>query len=180
MREVCIDVKTEPHLLPLANDNLGQIRGNIADNARLDVSGVGVWGPTEKTFLDVRITNPNSPTHIGKEIHQVYREQEREKKVAYNERVIQVEKGTFTPIVFSTFGGMGQEAIRFHKRLALLISMKRGEEYSHVLNFIRTRLRFCLLRSILTCLRGVRGKQAKDRLTPISNLSFNLIQFDDE
>ena len=132
----------------------------------------------EKTFLDVRITNPNSPSHIGKEIHQVYREQEREKKVAYNERVIQVEKGTFTPIVFSTFGGMGQEAIRFHKRLALLISMKRGEEYSHVLNFIRTRLRFCLLRSILTCLRGIRGKQVKDRLTPISNLSFNLIQFE--
>ena len=29
----------------------------------------------------------------------------KEKKRAYNERIIQVEKGMFTPIVVSTFGG---------------------------------------------------------------------------
>ena len=38
MREVCIDVQTEPHLLPLADVNI--VGGNQADNARLDVSGV--------------------------------------------------------------------------------------------------------------------------------------------
>ena len=58
---------------------------------------------------------------------QVYRTHEREKKRTYNERIIQVEKGSFTPIVVSTFGGMGQEAESFHKRLAQLISEKRNE-----------------------------------------------------
>ena len=121
----------------------------------------------------------NSPSYINRDISKLYKEHEREKKQAYNERVIQVEKGSFTPIVFSTSGGMGVEAELFHKRLALLISMKRNEEYSHVLNYIRTRLCFCLLDSILTGLRGVRGKAMKERITPISNLSFNLIQFDE-
>ena len=102
-----------------------------------------------------------------------------EKKRAYNERIIQVEKASFTPIVVSTFGGMGKEAESFHKRLAVLIAEKRNEAYSHVVNYIRTRLRFCLLKSVLTCFRGVRGKLAKENITPVSNLSFNLIQFDD-
>ena len=177
MREVCTDVKIEPPLLPLANENL--VSGNRAENARLDVSGNGIWGPMQKTFLDIRVMHPNSPTYVNKEIAQVYRTHEREKKRTYNERIIQVEKGSFTPIVVSTFGGMGQEAESFHKRLAQLIAEKRNETYSHVVNYIRTRLRFCLLKSVLTSLRGVRGKSSHEKISPISNLSFNLIQFDD-
>ena len=147
MREVCTDVKVEPHLLPLANDHL--VGGNQAENARLDVSGNGVWGPMQKTFLDIRVLHPNCPTYVNKDINEVYKTNEREKKRAYNERIIQVEKGSFTPIVVSTFGGMGQEAHAFHKRLALLIAEKRHEAYPHVVNYIRTRLRFCLLKSVL-------------------------------
>ena len=177
MREVCKDVRVEPPLLPLANDNT--VGGNQAENARADFSGIGVWGPMQKTFLDVRVTHPNAPTHINKDMAQVYREQEQEKKRAYNERIIQVENGSFTPIVFSTFGGMGKEAESFHKRLAQLIAEKRNENYSHVVNYLRTRLRFCLLKSVLTSIRGVRGKWGKEDITPLSSLSFNLIQFED-
>ena len=177
MREVCTDVRIEPHLLPLANENL--VDGNQAENARLDVSGNGIWGPMQKTFLDVRVVHPNCPSYQNKDIAQVYKTHEQEKKRTYNERIIQVEKGSFTPIVVSTFGGMGQEAESFHKRLALLISEKRNESYSHVVNYIRTRLRFCLLRSVLTSIRGVRGKTRNENIIPVSSLSFNLIRFDD-
>ena len=177
MREVCTDVKTEPHLLPLANPN--RVNGNTSENARLDVAGNGVWGPMERTFLDIRVMHPNSPSYINKDIRQVYRSHEMEKKRTYNERIIEVEKGSFTPIVVSTFGGMGQEAEKFHKRLAQLISEKRNEPYSCVVNYIRTRLRFTLLKSVLTSLRGVRGKNLNEKITPVSSLSFNLIQFDD-
>ena len=85
-----------------------------------------------------------------------------EKKRTFNERIIQVEKGSFTPIVMSTFGGMGSEAERFHKRLAELIAEKRNESYPSVVNYIRTRLRFCLLKSILIGLRGIRGKRTRE------------------
>ena len=177
MREVCTDVRIEPQLLPLANENL--VRGNKAESARADVCGNGIWGPMEKTFLDVRVMHPNCPSYINKDIAQVYKTHELEKKRTYNERIIQVEKGSFTPIVMSTFGGMGQEAESFHKRLAQLIAEKRHEAYSHVVNYIRTRLRFCLLKSVLTSIRGVRGKSRNENITAVSNLSFNLIQFDD-
>ena len=96
------------------------------------------------------------------------------KKRAYNERVLQIEKGSFTPIVASSFGGMGKEANRHHKRIATLIAIKRNESYGDVINFIRTRLRFSLLKSILTAVRGVRGKSRP--AAPIDTISFNLIE----
>ena len=123
-----------------------------------------MWGSYERTFLDVRIVHPNAPSYINKPIDKVYESHEKEKKRMYNERVIQVEKGSFTPIVMSTFGGMGVEAKKYHKRIATLISLKRGERYSDVVNFLRTRMRFSILRSVLTAVRGVRGKSKKDEV----------------
>ena len=87
---------------------------------------------------------------------------------------MQIEKGSFTPIVGTTFGGMGREAERHHKRIASLIATKRNEEYGDVLNHIRTRLRFSVLKSVLTAVRGVRGKTRPS--APISTISFNLIE----
>ena len=128
MREVCHDVKIEPELLPIANET-NRTRGNIAEKARLDVSGVGVWGNYEKTFLDIRVMHPNSPSYMNKSLDQVYAIHENEKKNNYLERVLQIEKGSFTPIVFSTFGGTGIEADRHHKRIATLIAAKRNENH---------------------------------------------------
>ena len=177
MAEVCRDVKTEPLLLPL--DNEMDRSGNVAQQARLDVSGIGVWGSYERTFLDVRIVHPNAPSYANKSIEKIFETHEKMKKRNYNERVIQVEKGSFTPIVMSTFGGMGVEAKRFHKRIATLISEKRGERYSDVVNYMRTRLRFSILRSVLTAVRGIRGRSRKDVIAPISTLCFNLIDNND-
>ena len=88
---------------------------------------------------------------------------------------MQVERGSFTPIVGSTFGGMGTEANRHHKRIASLIAQKRKEEYADVIGYIRTRLRFSLLKSVLTAVRGVRGK-SKRFPAPISSVEFSLIE----
>ena len=174
MKEVCRDVKTEPALLPL--DNELDISGNVKEKARADVSGIGVWSTYERTFLDIKIVHPNAPSHRHKPIDKIYEYAENEKKAAYNERIIQVEKGSFTPIVMSTFGGMGVEAKKFHKRIATLISEKRNERYSDVINYLRMRIRFSILRSVLTAVRGVRGKSKKETVAPISTLSFNLIE----
>ena len=171
MKEVCQDVRIEPELLPIESEGIRH--GNTADKARLDVCGIGVWGAYEKTFLDIRVMHPNSASYMNKPLKDVYVAHEKEKKRAYLERVLQVEKGTFTPIVFSTFGGTGKEADRHHKRIATLIAAKRNESYAAVINHIRTRLSFSLLRSILTAVRGVRGKQRS--AGPISSVEFSLV-----
>ena len=172
MKEVCHNVQIEPELLPI--DGETSRSGNVAEKARLDVAGVGVWGDYEKTFLDIRIMHPNSPSYVNKPIQQVYATHEQEKKRCYNERVLQVERGSFTPIVGSTFGGWGNEAKIYHKRIAKLIALKRNEEYADLINYIRTRLRFCLLKSVLVAVRGVRGKCRP--AAPLSSVSFNLVE----
>ena len=94
-----------------------------------------MWGAYEKTFLDIIITHPNCPTYVNKPIKDVYVHHEEMKKREYNERVLQIEKGSFTPIVGTTFGGWGKEAERHHKRIATLIAAKKREEYSDVINY---------------------------------------------
>ena len=173
MSEVCRNVQTEPELIPLENNCLG-IRNATGENARPDVVGVGLWGSYEKTFTDILITHLNCPAYAGKPIAQVLKSKEREKKAKYNERILQVEKASFTPIVGSTSGGWGDEANKYHKRIASLLAEKRNERYADVINHVRTRLRFCVLRSVLMAVRGVRGKSREE--APISSLSFNLIE----
>ena len=76
----------------------------------------------------------------SKPLPTLYKAHEDEKKRVYNERIIEVEKATFTPLVFSTSGGTGKECSRFLKRLASLISIKRNEEYADVISYVRRRL----------------------------------------
>ncbi len=76
---------------------------------------------------------------------------------SYNDRILQIEKSSFVPLVYTTTGGMGPQCEAVHKRLAERIAEKRNEKYSHVMNHIRTRLRFALLKTVVTSMRGFRG-----------------------
>ena len=170
MQEVCKDVKIEPELLPVGEREMS---GITQDKARLDVSGVGVWGTHERTFLDIKVFHPNCATYVNMDLERSYVHHENIKKRNYRERVLNVEHGSFTPIIFTTTGGAGPEAQRHHKRIAQLIALKRKEEYSSVIQYIRTRLRFNLLRSILVAIRGERGKSSRTK--PISSIEFGMI-----
>ena len=177
LREVCHDVRIEPVLLP-THQSFHE-SSNSMENARLDVSAIGLWAPFEKSYVDIRIFHPNAPSYINKNLKQVYKEHESEKKRQYNDRVINVERGTFTPLIFSTFGGMGKECDAFRKRIAQMAAIKRDEKYGHVMNYIRTRISFALLKSILVSLRGVRGREKYRDTRNRSQVSFNLIPGED-
>ena len=127
-----------------------------------------------KDIFDVRVTHPTA-AHLKKSMEALYRENENEKKRAYNDRVMNIEKGAFTPLVFSTTGGMGPECTRLNKQLAELISQKTGEVYAHVMRHLRTRLRFALLRATLVAVRGYRGQKGRSEEIEIEDISFNLI-----
>ena len=48
--------------------------------------------------------------------------------------------------------------------------------FSHVMNYIRTKISFALLKSVLISVTGVRGVSRRNNtLTPISDIAFNLI-----
>ena len=141
-REVCKDVVVEPLLLPLDGEDIQGVQG---DRAAPDISSRGLWSAFERTFYDVRVFHPNAPSHIMSNIDQLYCTQEQEKMRKYNTRVMTVERGSFTPLIYTTFGGWGPQATRYHKRLAGRIALKRNEDYNHVLCHMRVRDCFSLL-----------------------------------
>ena len=89
---------------------------------------------------------------------------ETEKKRQYNERILNVEHGSFTPLVFSAMGGMGRESQMFFKRLSESLSDSRGQQLSVTVTWIRRKVIFALLKSVVLCLRGSRTPWVKDSL----------------
>ena len=156
--EVCSNVCTEPTLNPVSGQNLPASTVS-SDGARLDVAADGFWGSrNERAFFDVRVFNPLAPSNSTHSIPATYKKHEREKKREYGARVREVEHGCFTPLVFSSTGGLGHEAKIVYKRLASLLSTKWERPYSSVLTWIRCCLSFSLLRSSIRCIRGYRSK----------------------
>ena len=77
-------------------------------------------------------------------LRKIYEKHEKEQKRHYNDRVMNIEHGTFTPLVFSVNGGIGPECSVFHKHLADKIAAKNGDRYKRVLTWIRCKLSLVL------------------------------------
>ena len=90
---------------------------------------------------------------------------EREKKRHYNHRIMNIEHGTFTPLVFSVTGVMGKECSMFHKHMAEKISKKTEEKYSDIINVLKCKLSFLILRASLLCIRGSRTHKKDTKIT---------------
>ncbi len=126
--------------------------------ARLDVVAENFWGRDKQcAFFYVRVFNPFAPSYRNTTLSQCYRRNELEKKRNYDERIREIEHGSFSPLVFSTAGGMGATANVVYKRLASMIADKHQKAYSKAMNWLRCRLSFSLLRSAIMCLRGSRS-----------------------
>ena len=157
LSEVCKDVTIEPQLMTLNGNEDLNIQANKNDESRLDVSALGFWSAGQKVFCDVRVFDQNALRYSRTELKKCFKRNEDEKKKFYNERVLEVENATFTPLVFSANGGMGRECGVFYNRLATMIAEKRNIAVSEAISFVRTRISFSLLRSMLLCLRGSRS-----------------------
>jgi len=156
LSKACTDVESEPHLQPVTTEVLPGRSANTSADARLDIRARGFWRRGQNAFFDVRVTNPDCASQVNSSIPSILKKHEEEKKREYSERVMQIEQGTFTPLVFTTTGSMGPECLQFHKSLAEKLATKSGERYSDVMNFIRCKLSFMCVRSSLLCLRGSR------------------------
>jgi len=77
--------------------------------------------------------------------------------------------------ILATTGRMAPECNRVTKRLAEKIAEKRREPYASVITYIRTKLRFALLRSTLAAIRGFQGKRSDVHLKDLTDIDFSLI-----
>ena len=169
---VCHNVAVEPTLQPLTEVELNR-RANTAPDARLDVHCRGFWERQRAAFFDIRVCHPNANSYRDLTPNQVYKLHEDEKKRKYASRVLEVEQGTFTPLVFTTTEGMSDECQRYHSRLAELISAKKQENYATTMSWIRTKVSFAILRTALVCLRGTRSRQGRSANVQENNLEID-------
>ena len=75
---------------------------------------------------------------------------EKDKKRSYNQRVIQTENGSSTPLVFACTGRMSRESGKFYSRLASSLALKRTwKKYSYGLEVSKIVVQIIKLRKYL-------------------------------
>ena len=125
-------------------------------------------------FFEVRVFDPNAKTYKGKTLQQCYRTNEMEKKRKYTKRILQVENGSFTPLVFSVHGGMGKEANKCYSRIAEKLAEKRDEPYSVMMSWIWRKISFSMMKSIIMYIRGswlIKHEQEKHNIEELASYS---------
>jgi hypothetical protein len=171
LKEVCVDVKIEPTLQKLTGETLNFQTSIRSDEARADMSARSFWIKGQTAYIDVRVFNPLAKCYLNQTLLSAHKRNENEKKRQYNERINNIDHGSFTPMVFSCFGGMSRECGTFVSQLAELIAEKRNTPKSMISGWLKTRLNFAMLRSCLLCIRGTR--------TSIMQQKFDLVKESD-
>ena len=154
LRMVCNDVEVEPVLQEVTGETLNH-GANKAPDARLDIHARGFWERQRSAFFDVRVCHPNADSYrlfLIKYTRSIRTRQ-------YAERVMDIEQGTFTPPIFTTTGGMADESVVYHSRLAELIANKKGGSYASAISWIRGKVSFAIVRPAILCLRGSRSRR---------------------
>ena len=152
LKMVCNDVEVEPVLQEVTGETLNR-GANKAPDACLDIHAREFWERQRYAFFDVRVCHPSADSYRDLTPKQIYKKHENEKKRQYAERVMEIELRTFTPLVFTTTGGMADECVKYHSRLAELIANEKGESYSSAISWIRAKVSFAIIRSTILLLK---------------------------
>ena len=121
-----------------------------------DLSIRGVW-QSQMVALLIRVIDTDAPSYLHWDVASILSSDEEEMKRKYNDAA-EARRASFTPLVVSVDGVLGQEAECFIQLLADKIAQKWKTTYAEVAGWIRARLSFAILRVTNVCLRGSRTK----------------------
>ena len=170
LNEICNDVQIEPQLESLSGKYFDAKTANKHEDAQLDISTRELWCYGQKALFDIRVFNPIASIYRNTPLSKCYTINENEEERQYNERIFQIENGSFAPLVMTSNGGFGRECGQFNLKLAERIVEKRKQPYSITSSWIKRKIIFSLLRSTGLCLRGSRSiRENKNIVKPIEN-----------
>ena len=144
----------EPTLQQLTGESLNERTANITDEEHVDIGARGFWISGQQVFFDIRVFNPITQRYGSQELTKACEINECEKKIQYNERILDVEHASFTPLVMTTLGGMGRKTTKFYSRLSESIAEKRKERYNVIKNWISWKISFALVNCVCMCVSG--------------------------
>ena len=124
LTEICPDVQIEPMLQSLSGEQFSYQSAITDNNARSDIAVSNFWSSRQRSYLDIRVFNPFSQSYNKSSIKACHRRNEKDKRRQYEERIRNVEHASFTPLAFTTAGGMGPSATTFFKHLSARLSVR--------------------------------------------------------
>ena len=105
MQAVCYDAELEPTLQLLQGESFIHKTTSTDENARPEIKANGLWGSRfSRCFFDVKIFNPLAKLCPKKSV-EAYKYHESLKCLKHEQRILDVEKSYFVPLVFSCMGG---------------------------------------------------------------------------
>ena len=170
LSEASTSVSVEPPLQALGDEEFSLRSANREDQARLDLRASDFWVKGREAFFDVRVFYPVAPSYRQKELSAIYKLHENEKKRCYGQRVREVERASFTPLVFSSTGGMAKESTIVFKRIADILADKKKVHFSKIMYMIRCKVSFALVRSAVRTIRGSRSRPFYSSLADFSRM----------
>ena len=110
-------------LLPLTGESITPSSANCSNNARADIHARGFWGRRQGTLFDlifdIRVFHPNAPSY----------RQTRVARSSLFRRHELVECESFTPLVFSTSGGLGNDMTKTRNGLGKQTHKRTGRNF---------------------------------------------------
>ena len=95
----------EPSLAEVNGKVFKETTANTRPEARLDISALGFRTPDQRVFFDIRVFNLQAQRYRWVSwTEEMLREERKEKKRQYNEKVHQIENGSFYPLSLATNG----------------------------------------------------------------------------
>ena len=128
-----------------------------SQEALSDIRAAGFWTRMEDVFFEIRVFHANAPSNQCRTFQAACEHPERIKQLEYEDsekRIVNIDRGSFCPLVFSTSGAIAPLSTRFLKRLTGKIAGRDGATYSHVMSYQQCGIAFTLLRSSIMCIRG--------------------------
>ena len=147
MRETGHVVEPEPALQKLTGEGFKYKSANKEDDARSDLKVTGFWRNMRQAYFDVKVVSPFARSYAHLSQKSILLSAEKSKMREYRERIREVEHADFNPLVFTTVGAMGPQSQIVMKRIAEMLSEKKGVALSVVTGWLRVRLSFALLRT---------------------------------
>ena len=169
---VCNHCQIEPPLQEVDGEQFKKKSTLSGELACPDIRARGFYRPGQHAFFDVKVINPNADSYMNIPMKKVYENAENQKKNAYNERIVNIEHGSFIPLIFTVTGGMGPQARTFFRLLCNKISYKNRQEYNDVSSFLKCKLSFLIRKVVLLCLRGSRTVGTKNIVNNYDDYSY--------
>ena len=119
-------MKIEPVLQSLTGETFVQQTANKSYSAQIDIRARGFWTKHQMAFFGVMVFDSNTKRYSAQSLQRCYINNKKEKKYQYNVRVLQVENGSFTPLVYSINGRMVREASKSYSQIDEMLFEKHN------------------------------------------------------